>query len=230
MRTSRPPCEEQAEQTVRAAASSGARVSVALAVGYGSMKKPASSRCAGRPTAAADIRGLPIAGCPGTTKGWVNPSPAHSGATLVVDGGFVVDDGRTRHLEQRTRALGFADLRGYLQARSDGGLSIPRLAAELGVTQWTTKQALTQAGVQLPPRPQRLARQRRHATDQRLAARAAELGFADLRAYLADRLITRVAACRGHHRAWRPSGDGAAAAGPARHPAGTADGSGAGRR
>jgi hypothetical protein len=45
--------------------------------------------------------------------------------------------------------------------------------------------------VPLPPRPQWLARQRRHATEHRLTARAAELGFADIRAYLADRLLTR---------------------------------------
>jgi AraC-like DNA-binding protein len=103
----------------------------------------------------------------------------------------VVDDGRTRHLEQRARRFGFADLCGYLQARCDAGLSLPRLAAELEVSQWTVKQALRQDGVRLLPRAERLARQRRHATDQRLAARAAKLGFADLRAYLADRLLVR---------------------------------------
>jgi hypothetical protein len=47
------------------------------------------------------------------------------------------------------------------------------------------------AGVTLLPRAERLARQRRHATDQRLAAQATQLGFADLRAYLADRLLVR---------------------------------------
>jgi hypothetical protein len=36
--------------------------------------------------------------------------------------------------EQRARALGFADLRGYLQARSDAGLSIRQLAAEFSVS------------------------------------------------------------------------------------------------
>jgi hypothetical protein len=82
-------------------------------------------------------------GAPSTTKRWVNPSPAHSGATLVVQGGFLVDDGRTRHLERRAQRLGFADLRSFLQARSDTGLSVPQLATELGVTPWTVKQALT---------------------------------------------------------------------------------------
>ena len=110
---------------------------------------------------------------------------------MVIHGGFAVDDGRTRRLEQRAQRLGFADLRGYLQARCDAGRSVPQLAAELGVTPWTVKRALGQAGVRLPPRPQQLTRQRRHATNQRLAAKAAELGFADIRAYLADRLLVR---------------------------------------
>jgi AraC-like DNA-binding protein len=105
--------------------------------------------------------------------------------------GVCVDDGRARHLEQRAQRLGFADLRGYLQARSDAGHSIPQLAAELGVSEWTVKRALTRAEVTLPPAAERLARQRRHATRQRLAARAAELGFDDVRWYLADRLLVR---------------------------------------
>jgi hypothetical protein len=77
---------------------------------------------------------------------------------------------------------GFDDLRSYLQARCDTGVSIPSLAQELGVSDWTVKQALHAQGVVLPPRPQRLARQRRRYTDQRIAARVAELGFADVRA------------------------------------------------
>jgi hypothetical protein len=63
---------------------------------------------------------------------WVNPSPAQTPRHLVIHGGFAVDNGPTRHLEQHARTLGFTDLRGYLQARSDGGLSIPELAAEVG--------------------------------------------------------------------------------------------------
>jgi hypothetical protein len=137
------------------------------------------------------VAGFAHRGTPGTTKAWVNHPPAPTPRQLVIHGGFAVDDGRARRLERRSRRLGFADLRGYLQARSDAGLSTPQLAAELDVSQWTVKQALTWAGVQLPPRAERLARQRRHATQQRLAARAAQLGFADLGAYLADRLLTR---------------------------------------
>jgi hypothetical protein len=136
-------------------------------------------------------RDLSIAVCPGTTKAWVSPPAAETSRQLVIQGGFVVDDGRVRRLQRRVGQLGFADLRGYLQTRCDAGLTIPQLAAELGVSQWTVKQALMQGGVKLPPRAERLARQRRHATDQRLTARAAELGFADVQAYLGDRLLAR---------------------------------------
>jgi hypothetical protein len=74
--------------------------------------------------------GLPIVVAPGTTKGWVNPSPAQPLRQLVIRGGFAVDDGCTRQLERRAQRLGFADLSGYLQARSDAGHSIPQLATE----------------------------------------------------------------------------------------------------
>jgi hypothetical protein len=113
---------------------------------------------------------LPVVVPPGTTKRWVNHPPAQTPRELVIHGGFVVDGGRTRHLQRRARALGFTDLRGYLEAGSDASQSAPQLATELGVSERTVKQALTWAGVQLPPRAERLARQRRHATQQRLAA------------------------------------------------------------
>jgi AraC-like DNA-binding protein len=118
----------------------------------------------------------------------------------------VVDDGRVRRLEQQARQLGFPDLRGYLQARCDTGHSVPGLAQELGESEWTITQALATLGIVLPPRWQRLARQRRRHAQERIAARAAELGFADVRAYLEDRLIERewllvdVAAELGAHR------------------------------
>jgi AraC-like DNA-binding protein len=132
---------------------------------------------------------LPSVVTPGTRKGWANPSPAQTPQHLVIHGGFAVDDGRTHQLERRAQRVGFADLRGYLQACSDAGLSIPRLAAELEVSEWTVKRSLRQVGVRLLPRAERLARQRRHATDRRLTARTSQLGFADLRVYLADRLL-----------------------------------------
>ncbi len=101
----------------------------------------------------------------------------------------MVDDGRTRRLEQRVRQLGHPDLRGYLQSRCDAGHSVPGLARELGESEWAVTQALATLGIVLPPRPQRLARQRRRHAEDRIAARVAALGFADVRAYLADRLL-----------------------------------------
>jgi AraC-like DNA-binding protein len=59
----------------------------------------------------------------------------------------------------------------------------------------------------LPPRPERLARQRRRYAQKRIATLVADLGFADVDAYLQDRLIRRewlladVAVELGAHRA-----------------------------
>jgi len=64
-----------------------------------------------------------------------------------------------------------------LQARCDSGLSIPGLAEELGVSQWTITKAMTTLEIVLPPRPERLALQRRHRAEQRITARVAQLGF-----------------------------------------------------
>jgi AraC-like DNA-binding protein len=118
----------------------------------------------------------------------------------------VVDDGRIRRLEQRAGDHGFGNLRSYLQTRCDTGYSVPGLAQELGVSEWTVTQALTTLGVVLPPRPQRLALQRRRHAEQRIGARVVELGFADVQAYLTDRIVRRewlladVAAELGAHR------------------------------
>jgi hypothetical protein len=49
--------------------------------------------------------------------------------------------------------------------------------------------ALARSGVRLAPRPQLLAAQRRRYTEERIAARVATLGFADVRAYLVDRVV-----------------------------------------
>jgi AraC-like DNA-binding protein len=151
-------------------------------------------------------QGLPIVVPPGTTKAWVTPRPAETFCQLVVHGGFLVDDGRTRHLQRHACRFGYPDLRSYLQARCDAGYSVPGLARELGVSEWTVSQALATQRVTLPSRPERLARQRRRFAQERIAARVAELGFADVRAYLTDRLIQRewlladVAAELGAHR------------------------------
>jgi AraC-like DNA-binding protein len=118
----------------------------------------------------------------------------------------VVDDGRTRRLQQHARRLGYPDLRSYLQARCDAGYSVRALAEELGESEWTVSQALATQPITLPSRPEQLARQRRRFAQERIAARVVELGLADVRAYLQDRLIRQewlladVAAELGAHR------------------------------
>jgi len=118
----------------------------------------------------------------------------------------VADDGRTRRLEQHGRRFGYPDLRSYLQARCDAGYSVPALAEELHVSDWTVSQALATQRITLPSRREQLGRQRRRFAQERIAKLVVELGFADVRAYLADRLIQRewlladVAAELGAHR------------------------------
>jgi transposase len=102
--------------------------------------------------------------------------------------------------------LGFESLRAYLQARCDSSYSIPQIATELGVGDWQVQAVLARSGVRLAPRTQRLAAQRRRHTEQRIAARVAALGFADVGGYLTDRvvqqgwLLAEVAAELGAHR------------------------------
>ncbi len=110
---------------------------------------------------------------------------------MVIDGGFRVDGGRFRQLEQRAERLGFADLGACLQALSDAGYSVLRLAEELGTTRWLVSQALGELSVRLQDRRVRLAQQRRRAADERVTGRVAELGFADVEAYLMDRVVER---------------------------------------
>ena len=145
--------------------------------------------------AASVVAGLNIVAAGGNPNAWETPRPAdsHSGLDrwLIIDGGFRVDDGRRRQLEERSRALGFADLHACLQTLSDAGYSLPRLAQELGTTQWLVSQALTDLDVRQQPRPERLATQRRRAAEERIAARVGELGFADAQAYLSDRVAER---------------------------------------
>jgi hypothetical protein len=127
----------------------------------------------------------------GTGNAWANPQPAETPRRLVLGGGFVVDGGRDRHLKEQAGALGFEDLGAYLWTRCDAGHSIPRIAAELGVREWQVQAALSRLAVRLAPRPQRLAQQRRRYTEERIAARVAALGFAEVGAYLADRVLER---------------------------------------
>jgi transcriptional regulator of acetoin/glycerol metabolism len=102
-------------------------------------------------------------------------------------------------MTERARVLGFKDLRAYLQAGCDAGHSIPRIATELGVRDWQVQAALARLAV-------RLAALRRRYTEERIAARVLELGFADVQAYLVNRvmqqawLLAEVAAELGAHR------------------------------
>jgi AraC-like DNA-binding protein len=82
-------------------------------------------------------------------------------------------------------------VRGCLQALLDDGWSIPQLATHLDTTQPAIRRAITVHQIHQPPRRQQLARQRQRAAQQRATARIAELGFAGMRAYLVDRLVTR---------------------------------------
>jgi len=125
----------------------------------------------------------------GTGNAWANPQPAETPRRLILEGGFVVDDGRDRRLQERAGALGLDDLGAYLQARCDAGHSVPQLAADLGLSDWQVQAALARSGVRLAPRPQRLAAQRRRYTEKRIAARVAALGFTNVRAYLIDRVV-----------------------------------------
>ena len=132
---------------------------------------------------------LPIAVPGGTGNAWANPQAAETPRRLVLSGGFAVDGGRDRRLQERSTALGFKDPCRYLQARCDAGHSVLQLAAELGVGDWQVQAALSRLQVRLAPRPQRLAAQRRCYTEQRIAARVAALGFTDVGTYLADRVV-----------------------------------------
>jgi hypothetical protein len=111
---------------------------------------------------------------------------------LAVRGGFTVDDGRSRHLDQQASRLGFADLRGCLQTLLDDGWSIPRSPSISTAPQTAIRRAITDHNVHRPPRRQELARQRQRAAQQRGAARVAGFGFPSVWAYLVDRLVTQV--------------------------------------
>jgi hypothetical protein len=110
---------------------------------------------------------------------------------VVIDGAFRVDGGRYRQLEHQAERLGFPDLQACLQALSDAGYSLPRLAKKLGTTQRLVSQALADLDVLLLSRRARLAQQRQRAAQERVVVRVAELGFVDVEAYLVDRVAER---------------------------------------
>ncbi len=129
-------------------------------------------------------------GPPGTPSACITPPPAQTPRRLSISGGFAVIDQPQRRLHDHARAQGFADLGSYLQARCQRQASPAQLASELHTTTTLVRRMLDTAGVTPPPRQVTAAHRRRNSTDQHLAARAAELGFPSLRAYLTDRAMT----------------------------------------
>ncbi len=99
----------------------------------------------------------------------------------------MVVDGQQRRLQDRAIELGFTDLRAYVAACSQQQ-SLGQLARELTTTTTVISSLLDQAGLAPPPQPELSAQGRRRSTEQRLAARAAQLGFPTLHAYLTDRV------------------------------------------
>jgi hypothetical protein len=90
----------------------------------------------------------------------------------------------------RSRAE-FTDLASHLLARARQQASPAQLASQLATTAKVVHRLLDTAGLAPPPRQVTAARRRRSSTDQHLAIRARELGFASLQEYLTDRVTTR---------------------------------------
>jgi len=111
--------------------------------------------------------------------------------TLTLKGGFAVLDSDQRRLHDHAHAQGYSDLSSYLLARAQQQTSPAQLASELGTTPTVVRHLLDTAAITPSPRQVTAARRRRNSTDQKLAARAAELGFPSLQAYLADRALTQ---------------------------------------
>jgi hypothetical protein len=144
-------------------------------------------------------------GVSGTPSAWETPQAAPPRCRLAITGGFTVTDRQQRRLHHRARTLGFPDLNSYLVARSQQDTSLTQLANELHTTISVIRRLIDEACIRRCSPRVRGARQRRRATDRRLTERAAQLGFADLGAYLADRvtrqrwLLTEVADELGIH-------------------------------
>ncbi len=120
-----------------------------------------------------------------------NAPPAKTPRRLSISGGFAVIDQPQRRLHEHARTQGFADLGSYLQARCQQQASPAQLARELHTTTTVVRRLLDTAGATPSPRQVTAARRRRNSTDQHLAARAADLGFASLQDYLTARAMTR---------------------------------------
>jgi hypothetical protein len=130
-------------------------------------------------------------GSPGTPSAWETPPAAPAHRRLLIKGGFTILDRQQRRLYDRAHTLGFADLDSYLVARCQQDASLTQLAAELHTGIGVIRRLIDEAGVHRSSPEVRSARQRRLATDRRLTDRAGQLGFANLGAYLADRVTQR---------------------------------------
>jgi hypothetical protein len=133
---------------------------------------------------------LPEQWAPGTPGACITPPPAPTPRTLILKGGFTVLDPSSA-TSTTTLAQGHIDLASYLQARCQQQASPAQLASELATTATVVRRLLDAVGITPSPRQVTAAHRRRSSTDQQLAARAAELGFRSLQAYLADRAVTR---------------------------------------
>ena len=128
---------------------------------------------------------------PGTPGACITPPPAPLPLTLTLKGGFTVLDPQQRRLHRHAHAQGYSDLHGYLLTRAQQQASPAQLASELATTTTVVRRLLDTAGITPSPRQVTAAHTRRATTDQQLTTRAAELGFASLQAYLADRAAAR---------------------------------------
>jgi DNA-binding NtrC family response regulator len=121
----------------------------------------------------------------------VTPQAAPWRGCLRIQGRFAVVDRQQRRLHGRAHTLGFPDLHSYLVARCQQDASLTQLASELHTTRDVVCRLIDEASIDRSSSKVRSARARRRATDQHLTKRARQLGFADLAAYLADRVTQR---------------------------------------
>jgi len=109
-----------------------------------------------------------------------------------VTGGFTPVPPCLWVLDRRARVLGFAGLWAYLDARyAHACHSLSQLAAELGTSVWMVRAAMDSHRVARVAGSLAKGRARQAASDRHAAARAAALGFPDIRSYLLDRYVER---------------------------------------
>ena len=110
----------------------------------------------------------------------------------MVNGGFTPIPPYLWTLDQRARALGYVGLRAYLDARyTHTAHSLHELAVELATSVWMVRLVMDTHGVPRLPGPQAKGRALQAVSDRHAIARAAALGFPDIRAYLLDRYAER---------------------------------------